>query len=70
MQSLKAGLMSKRGIAFIQYQYINTFVESFPSRLTPIEVPVQSLSREELNLLEVVEDVALQAIRRVQCDIK
>ena len=61
--------MSKRGIAFIQYQNI-TFVKSFPSRLTPIEVPVQSLSREELNLLEVVEDVALQAIRRVQCDIK
>lgn len=56
-------------IAFVQYQYI-TFVESFYSRLTPIEVPVQSLSREELNLLEVVEDVALQAIRRVQCDIK
>ena len=42
----------------------------FPSRLTPIEVPVQSLSREEVNLLEVVEDVALQAIRRVQCDVK
>ena len=31
---------------------------------------MQSLSREELNLLEVVEDVALQAIRRVQCDVK
>lgn len=35
-----------------------------------MEVPVQSLSREELNLLEVVEDVALQALRRVQVDIK
>ena len=29
-----------------------------------------SLSREELNLLEVVEDVALAAVRRVQCDLK
>ena len=35
-----------------------------------MEVPVQSLSREELDLLEVVEDVALQALRRVQVDIK
>ena len=31
---------------------------------------VASLSREELNLLEVVEDVALAAVRRVQCDLK
>ena len=42
----------------------------YPPRLSPMEVPVQSLSREELNLLEVVEDVALQALRRVQVDIK
>ena len=40
------------------------------ARLSPSDVPVQSLSREELNLCEVVEDVALQAIRRVQCDFK
>ena len=40
------------------------------ARLVPGDVPVHSLSREELNLAEVVEDVALQAIRRVQIDHK
>ena len=68
MQSLKAGLMLKQGVdRKYFYEKIPTLL---PFRLTPIDVPVQSLSREELNLLEVVEDVALQAIRRVQCDVK
>ena len=67
MQSLKAGLMSRLGDEKISFLRI---CSNIPSRLTPVEVPVQSLSREELNLLEVVEDVALQAIRRVQCDVK
>ena len=40
------------------------------ARLAPVDVPVQSLSREELNLCEVVEDVSLSAVRRVQCDFK
>ena len=69
MQSLRDGLMSKLGdrkISFLK----NLIYLNISSRLTPVEAPVQSLSREELNLLEVVEDVALQAIRRVQCDVK
>lgn len=40
------------------------------ARLVPVAGGVASLSREELNLLEVVEDVALAAVRRVQCDLK
>lgn len=40
------------------------------ARLVPVVGGVASLSREELNLLEVVEDVALAAVRRVQCDLK
>lgn len=69
LQSLRDGLMSKLGdrkISFLK----NLIYLNISSRLTPVEAPVQSLSREELNLLEVVEDVALQAIRRVQCDVK
>ena len=62
--------MLKRGSECISIREEKLLHISYSFRLTPTEAPVQSLSREELNLLEVVEDVALQAIRRVQCDVK
>ena len=61
--------MSKLGDSKISFLTFDFYL-NISSRLTPVEAPVRSLSREELNLLEVVEDVALQAIRRVQCDVK
>ena len=35
-----------------------------------MEHHTQSLSREEMNLAEVVEEVAIQAVRGVQMDIR
>ena len=35
-----------------------------------MEGQIQNMSREEINLVEVVEDVSLQALRRVQINIK
>ena len=35
-----------------------------------MEAQIQNMSREEINLVEVVEDVSLQALRRVQINIK
>merc|ERR1719513_389545 len=40
------------------------------SRLASVEHHTQSLSREEMNLAEVVEEVAIQAVRGVQMDIR
>ena len=39
-------------------------------RLTSVDGQIQNMSREEINLVEVVEDVALQALRRVQINMK
>ena len=39
-------------------------------RLASLEPHTQSLSREEMNLAEVVEEVAIQAVRGVQMDIR
>ena len=39
-------------------------------RLASVEHHTQSLSREEMNLAEVVEEVAIQAVRGVQMDIR
>ena len=40
------------------------------ARLTSATGQIQSMSREEINLAEVVEDVSLQALRRVQINLK
>jgi len=40
------------------------------SRLSPVQPSNHSLSRDEVNLAEVVEDVAVQAIRGVQLEIR
>ena len=39
-------------------------------RLTTATGQIQNMSREEINLAEVVEDVSLQALRRVQINLK
>ena len=39
-------------------------------RLASVELQSQNLSREEMNLAEVVEEVATQAVRGVQMDIR
>ena len=42
----------------------------FVLRLSSVESPSHSQGRDEMNLAEVVEDVAVQAIRGVQMDIR
>ena len=39
-------------------------------RLSSVESPSHSLSRDEMNLAEIVEEVSVQAVRGVQMDIR
>ena len=77
-QSGRLDSCSVRGLAWYQSKVFSFFKEISASdtlfilfcRLTSLDGQIQNMSREEINLVEVVEDVALQALRRVQINMK